>query len=731
MKNWLVLLSLLWIFTPSPSALAAALGPESADMLKNSLASQGLSDLALDLNVRIPVAGTPNMPAVDLYGTVIRHGNQRLPTILVATPYRREFCILMYLPLLAHGYNLMGVDIRGTGSSEGSWVMLGPEDHLDIAHVIDDWIPQQTWSDGRVGMIGPSYMGEIQLLAAGQVKTDAQGNPLHLKALFPFVDLSDPYQDVMPGGNMSLEWVPPFILATEILGVLPSLLGLGSDTLFKPDLNDIAEATAIWQEHFRNFTIPFGWFLDPTNERKTDFFEVRSPMIYWPQKPSGGWNFPGYPWLKVGTIPKKLPVFSVGGWFDILTKGTLDNYQYGLAEHGPGDKALVVGPWYHLDGAIGLGINGFLTGEITARWFDWKIKGIKDPFMVTYPVVLYVDGAKRWRAEKAWPLPANRVEQKRYYLSKKPASAIPLDWFSQSNASNNYRLVDLPGFDDYNNKFWFISWARNNPVLAHDPGKLHGLISRSSSRWGMGIPALPAQASRLLLGADIDNYMYYEDERTDDVGVLTFTTEPLAQDIEISGPLRITFWANSDFSPAISASQVQKVRDQVKNLLNIDVTTFLDIMAAKSVQWVVDVNDVFPNGRARNISAGYLNASQRPYDPANKLNIDPAFLAKPFNPFYDHGSKYPDPIAPGQTYAYALDILPMENVFKAGHRIRVSISASDFPHLLPIVQPSQNTIVIDENHQAKLEFSTVKPSGEGVDWKWIPHVDAYLRTHTN
>ena len=89
------------------------------------------------------------------------------------------------------------------------------------------------------------------------------------------------------------------------------------------------------------------------------------------------------------------------------------------------------------------------------------------------------------------------------------------------------------------------------------------------------------------------------------------------------------------------------------------------------------------------------------------------------------------PIAENMVYPYVVEIWPNDNVFKKGHRIRVSISASDFPHLLPVLKPSKNTIVLDNNHKAKLDFKVVNKNGEGVDWKWIDDVNEYLKTHNN
>jgi hypothetical protein len=56
----------------------------------------------------------------------------------------------------------------------------------------------------------------------------------------------------------------------------------------------------------------------------------------------------------------------------------------------------------------------------------------------------------------------------------------------------------------------------------------------------------------------------------------------------------------------------------------------------------------------------------------------------------------------------------------------VSISASDFPHLLPVLRPSTSALVIDRAHPAQLDFTAVIDSNEGTEWKWIEDVNRYL-----
>ena len=66
-----------------------------------------------------------------------------------------------------------------------------------------------------------------------------------------------------------------------------------------------------------------------------------------------------------------------------------------------------------------------MEGSIQARWFDWKIKGAADPFMQEFPVLLYVMGAEKWRAEKSWPLPAARVKNQTLFLTRQKPPRFP------------------------------------------------------------------------------------------------------------------------------------------------------------------------------------------------------------------------------------------------------------------------------------------------------------------
>ncbi|MBU0993839.1 MAG: CocE/NonD family hydrolase [Proteobacteria bacterium] len=701
----------------------------------------GFEDAIIQFNLRIKIPEQQGLSPVDLWGTLIKHqGDGKWPTIVISTPYRREYFFIIGLSLFTHGYNILAVDTRGTGSAGGDWISFGPEEHTDLAFVIDDWIPKHDWSDGNVGLIGPSYMAICQLMAAGQVKCDEKtGEPLHLRALFPFSSMSDAYKDIiMHGGNLNMVFVPIWLGFVDSLALFPSTLWWGGEndgmdgTWEDPDTDVIKEAGKNWMDSWNQIPGHMEWFTDADKIVDGPFFDERSPMTYWPDKNSEERDSFG----AEKTMSSKLPVFLVGGWLDVFTRGTLNNYQYGLKNQDVSDKAIIMGPWYHIDASAALGLDSvLLTNEVSARWFDWKVKGIEDPFMVEFPAMIYVMGKEKWRLEKSWPLAESRVDEKVLYLSKKKATINWLDWFSLFNMRKNYQLVEEATYRDYKN---------DDPVLIHNPAELHGTLSRSTQRWLLGGIANITQLAKFLFNIDIDCSLPWEDERADEIACLTFTTGKLETDLEITGPLKLTFWARSEFDEPVSHSYIDKLEaniyDKMIQIPLAEDNSFIEIlMDVKDVQWVIEVNDVYPLGRAKNITSGWLSAAHRPYDSNEDPNtvehyVDPDYV--PFDPFYDKADREPMLINEGDLYQYVVEIWPTSNVFKKGHRIRLSISASDFPHLVPLMVPSENTVVIDEDHPAMLAFNSVNTDDEGNTWMWVSdtgykNADEYLKYHTN
>jgi len=91
----------------------------------------------------------------------------RYPVILMRTPYLKTMPLLKF-PDLGHyfasrGYVLAVQDVRGRGDSDGKFGFL-PDDNEDGYDTVE-WLARQSWSSGRVGMMGVSYLGSTQWMA--------------------------------------------------------------------------------------------------------------------------------------------------------------------------------------------------------------------------------------------------------------------------------------------------------------------------------------------------------------------------------------------------------------------------------------------------------------------------------------------------------------------------------------------------------------------------------------
>jgi predicted acyl esterase len=94
----------------------------------------------------------------------------------------------------SHGYAVCNPDIRGVVDSEGDSVFWDRQEGRDCYDLIE-WLAEQEWCSGKVGMSGTSY------LAASQWFTAAE-QPPHLTAINPWEGVSDVYRDLLMRGGM-------------------------------------------------------------------------------------------------------------------------------------------------------------------------------------------------------------------------------------------------------------------------------------------------------------------------------------------------------------------------------------------------------------------------------------------------------------------------------------------------------------------------------------------------
>ncbi len=147
----------------------------------------------------------------------------------------------------------------------------------------------------------------------------------------------------------------------------------------------------------------------------------------------------------------RIPIYNVGGWYDIFDHGNISNFEY-LQNRGAkgarGNQKLLMGPFGHGDLSGGLAYPGMdrgtLAGDQEIRWFDYWLKGVDNGIMDEPPVTYFMMASAQKGAYSAknrvltsanWP-PANR--EVRYYLA--PDKSLSTRPPTASEAKATYRF---------------------------------------------------------------------------------------------------------------------------------------------------------------------------------------------------------------------------------------------------------------------------------------------------
>lgn len=304
------------------------------------------------------------------------------PTILVRTCYGRTN-LQLFRDFLHYGYALVFQDVRGRDDSEGKWQPIVNE--KDDGDDTLNWIAAQPWSDGNVGMIGPSYLSIVQWQAA------ASGNP-HFKAAVSLVT----------GG------VPMFDF--------PHRAGV-----FSPGV-------MAWTASMRGKTI------DAAAMERDDWDTVlkHRPIREIPSVAMGQENpvfaewmdheyYDGY-WHKANFLSQQhkinVPALCVSGWYDDVCPGTMQVWDM-LRRCGREHRKLVSGAWMHNMNSC-REIHGNTYGSesvrydlfpLYLRWFDRFLKNMDNGIDREDRAEYFVIGENRWRSAAEWPPPEAELQE--------------------------------------------------------------------------------------------------------------------------------------------------------------------------------------------------------------------------------------------------------------------------------------------------------------------------------
>ena len=226
------------------------------------------------------------------------------------------------------------------------------------------------------------------------------------------------------------------------------------------------------------------------------------------------------------------------------------------------------------------------------RWYDYWLKGKDTGIMDEPPVKLCVRVSVdecNWRFENEWPLA--RTDYKKFYLTAQTAEVV-------EDAMHDLRLSDTP----------------------------------------------PTEGGEITFPSGPEAYR----RGTGGQPMVTFVTEPMTEDVEITGHINLKLWVSSETD-------------------DMDVFAYLRNMA--------------PDGSVETATRGILKVSHRKLD---------AELSTPYRPFHMHDEE--QKLEPGEVVPVEVEIWATSMIFKKGHRIRLDVQPHDGDHYFAAYKLKNNSI---------------------------------------
>jgi uncharacterized protein len=558
----------------------------------------------VERKLMIPMRDGKRM-ATDVYRP--KDESKKYPTVFVRTPYNFNFWDVRNgaprdmrneLDAVKRGYVFVEMNERGHFFSEGNYDILGaPLSDGDDAFT---WIAKQPWSNGKVGVIGCSSTAEWQLAVASLgnpafTTMIPQGFGAGVGRVAPYFEQGNWYR----GGAVQMlfiAWIygqqnqvrpmfPPntsqedLIRASKLFDLAPQMPGVDwSKALRHLPAEDIIEAV----------NGPHGIFADKMSVDTGGAMIRRAP------------NDPA--WYKGGlwhdNMKINVPGFWFMSWYDVSVGPNLAAYNHVRKTASPeiaDQQYAVIAPTLHcaykraeentVVGERSVGDARLNYDELTWAWFDHFLKGEKNGVLESMPKVRYYTmGINKWQSSDTWP----------------PKGAQTMSFFLSSGGKANTAGGDGALTDS--------APATDNPDrFVYDP-------MNPTPSYGGNVCC----TGNAVAGGAFDQRKI--EERPD---ILVYSTEPLKEGVEVSGPIELTLYVSSD---------------------------------AKDTDFTVKLIDVYPDGRA--------------------YNLDETIQRMRYRNGYDKPLVW---MESGKVYKVTLQPMVTSNYFEAGHRIRVEVSSSNFP----------------------------------------------------
>jgi putative CocE/NonD family hydrolase len=571
---------------------------------RNATETELQSVAIVERKLMVPMRDGKRM-ATDVYRP--KDTSKKYPTVFVRTPYNFNFWDVRSgaprdmrneLEAVKRGYAFVEMNERGHFFSEGNYDILGaPLSDGDDAF---KWIAKQPWSNGKVGTIGCSSTAEWQLAVA------ALGNPAYA-AMIPQgfgagVGRVGPYYEQ---GNWYRGGAFQMLFAAWIYGQQNQVRPMFPSNTSQEDLIRASRMFDLapqmppvnWAEALRHLPVmdiikdvdgPRGVFADKMPVSTGGAMIKREP------------NDPA--WYKGGLwhddMKINVPGFWFMSWYDVSVGPNLAAYNHVRNTARPeiaDQQYAVIAPTLHcaykraqentIIGERSVGDARLNYDELTWAWFDHFLKGEKNGVLQTMPKVRYYTmGINKWQSSDTWP----------------PRGAQPMSFFLSSGGKANTLNGD--------------GALTNAPPATDSPDGFEYDPMKPAPSYGGNVCC----TGNAVAGGAFDQRKI--EERPD---ILVYSTEPLKEGVEVSGPIEVTLYVSSD---------------------------------AKDTDFTVKLIDVYPDGRA--------------------YNLDETIQRMRYRNGYDKSLVW---MEAGKVYKVTLQPMTTSNYFEAGHRIRLEVSSSNFP----------------------------------------------------
>ncbi len=580
-------------------------GPDPQLVRTRNATEEKLNAVAIiERKLMVPMRDGKRM-ATDVYRP--KDTSKKYPAIFVRTPYNFNFWdvrngiprdMTSALEAVRRGYAYVEMNERGHFFSEGNYDILGPP--LTDGSDGISWMTSQPWSNGKVGTIGCSSTAEWQLAVAAQgtpgfATMIPQGFGAGVGRVGPYYEQGNWYR----GGAFQMlfaAWI--YGQQNQVRPMFPANTSR-EDFIRASRLYDLAPQLppVDWSKALRHLPVmdiikavngPAGIYADRMEVATGGAMIKRTP------------NDPA--WYRGGLWHDDMPIHIPGlwlmSWYDISVGPNLAAYNHVRKTARPeiaNQQYAVIAPTLHC--AFKRATENTVVGErsmgdarldydaLNYGWFDYFLKGEDNGILQKTPKVRYFTmGMNKWQTSDTWP-PKGAQPRTLFLASGGKANSLHGDGVLVANPPS----ADTPDEFVYDPK---------NPVPSHG-----GNVCCTGNA---------------VTGGAFDQRQL--EARSD---ILVYSTEPLQEGLEVSGPIEVTLYVSS---------------------------------SAKDTDFTVKLIDVYPDGTA--------------------YNLDETIQRVRYRDGYD---KPPVWMEPGKVYKVTLQPMTTSNYFAAGHHIRIEVSSSNFP----------------------------------------------------